>query len=175
MKKQIKKDAPTSGANKIVINPPEKAPKERQAQVNESFERAILAGQKINITLQAKANRSSLPEEVLRAVYGRGVAAHKTTDTQLTREQYAMNRVNSFIAGGAALIEDLDLIPITERVGMKGTGGAMRPHIKREKSPFNNKVIFYVLDAKGHVKFSTQDELAAKKHLAAKYDAYMGQ
>jgi hypothetical protein len=94
---------------------------------------------------------------------------------RLNKEQYAMNRVNSFIAGGAALSEDVDLIPVMEKVGMKGTGGAMRPHIRREKSPYNGKTIFYVVDAKGNTKFSTSDEMAAKKHLAAKYNSYMAE
>lgn len=176
MKKEDKSKTPPAGANKVIINPPEKTPKERQAQVNESFEQAALIGAKVGIVIQAKSAKAQLPEQVLRKVFVRGSKEyeHAAIDT-LTREQYAMNRVNSFIAGGAALAEDCDLIPVMEKVGIKGTGGAMRPHIKREKSPFNNKVIFYVLDSKGHVKFSTQDELAAKKHLAMKYDAYMAQ
>lgn len=176
MKKDDKSKAPAAGANKIIINPPEKAPKERQAQVNERFEQAALIGQKVGLVIQAKATKSHLPEETLRKVFVRGAKQFDAvSEEHLSRDQYAMNRVNSFTAGGAALVEDHDLIPVMEKVGMKGTGGAMRPHIKREKSPFNNKVIFYVLDSQGHVKFSTQDELAAKKHLAMKYDAYMAQ
>lgn len=165
--------APTSGANKIVINPPEKKVK---GAFNEAFLASVLRrmiDEKTQIVLQAKAARAELPEQVLYKVFVRGLNEHKTSQTNHTESQYAMNRVNSFLAGGAALREDFDLIPVMERVGMKGTGGAMRPHIKREKSPFNNKVIFYVLDSKGHVKFSTQDELAAKKHLATKYNSYM--
>lgn len=174
MKKENKQKAP-EGANKIVINPQEKTSKERQALVNERFEHSALIEQKTSIVLQAKASRQNLPENVLKSVFVRGMKQYTPVQEHLTREQFAMNRVNSFIAGGAALREDFDLIPVMERVGMKGTGGAMRPHIKREKSPFNNKTIFYVLDSKGHVKFSTSDELAAKKHLAAKYDTYMVQ
>ncbi len=99
--------------------------------------------------------------------------------TRLNKEQYAMNRVNSFISGGAALVEDCDLIPIVERLhtrlGTKGSGGAMRPHIKREKSPYNRKTVFYVVDSQGHTKYTSQDEFSAKRHLAQKYNSYMSE
>ena len=74
--------------------------------------------------------------------------------------------------------EDFDLLPIDEkfaRLGMKGTGGARRPHIKREKSPYNNKVVYHVVDSKGVVKHSTSDEGEAKQHLAQKYNSYLGE
>jgi hypothetical protein len=69
--------------------------------------------------------------------------------------------------------EDCDLLPIVERIGMKGTGGAMRPHIKREKNVYNGKTVFHVINAKGQVKHTTGDEMQAKKHLAQKYNSYM--
>ena len=161
------------GKAQVIINPPEKV----QRDANESFRQAlekhtVMLEKKIELVLQGKAKRSELPEETLRQVFIRGYKS-LPLNTELTREQYAMNRVNSFMAGGAAMKEDFDLIPIMERLGMKGTGGARRPHIKREKSPYNGRTIFHVVDAKGHVKHSTADEGEAKQHLATKYNSYM--
>lgn len=160
---------------KVIINPPEKVDPQRGFQ--ERFKVAlakhtVILEKKTEIVLNAKASSAELPEETIRQVYTRG---YKTLplNSNLTREQYAMNRVNSFIAGGAAMKEDYDLLPIVERVGMKGTGGAMRPHIKREKNVYNGKTVFHVVDAKGQIKHSTGDEMQAKKHLAQKYHSYM--
>ena len=175
-----KKIAVKKSGNKaqVIINPPERV--DPQRGFHERFALAlkkhgIILEKKTGIVLQAKAARSDFPEETLEQVYKRGLVS-LPTDTQLTCEQYAMNRVNSFIAGGAAMIEDCDLLPIQERVfgyhGKKGTGGAMRPHIKREKSVYNGKVIFHVVDKQGHIKHSTNNEFEAKKHLATKYNSY---
>jgi len=180
-KEQEKTQKITAGKknSKIILNPPEKPPIKN---VNERFKdalpkHAVVIEKKIELVLQAKANTTEFPEEALRQVFVRG---YKTLplNSQLTREQHAMNRVNSFIAGGAAMQEDYDLIPIDEkfkRLGMKGTGGARRPHIKREKSPYNNKTVFHVVDANGVVKHSTSDEGEAKQHLAQKYNSYMNE
>lgn len=162
-----------SGKAQVIINPPEKV----QRDANESFKRAlekhsVILEKKIELVLQGKAHRSELPEETLRQVFIRGYKS-LPLNTELTREQYAMNRVNSFMAGGAAMREDFDLIPVMERLGMKGTGGARRPHIKRERSPYNGRTVFHVVDAQGHVKHSTSDEREAKQHLATKYNSYM--
>ena len=165
--------------NQIIINPPEKPPVKN---VNELFssarqKHAVVLEKKIELVLHAKAKQADLPEEALRQVYVRGFK-NLPLNSQLTREQYAMNRVNSFVAGGAAMVEDCDLLPITERIvhiGRKGTGGGSRPHIKREKSPYNNKTVYHVVDAKGVVKHSTADEGEAKKHLATKYNSYLGE
>lgn len=165
--------------SQIIINPPEKVDPQRGYQ--EAFHRAlqkhtVVVEKKTEVVLQAKAERSDFPADVLEQVYKRGFK-NLPLNTNLTREQYAMNRVNSFIAGGAAMKEDYDLLPIVERVrttmGMKGTGGAMRPHIKRERSPYNNKIVFHVVDSQGRVKHSTTDEGEAKQHLATKYNSYM--
>ncbi len=162
-----------SESNQIIINPPEKQP---PRTFNEAIKRVQEAARdkesKISTTLFVKAQRAEMPYEVVREVFNRGVRSYPTTH-QLTKEQYAINRVNSFLSGGASLQEDHDLIPIEERKGMKGTGGAMRPHIIREKSPYNKKIVYHVVDSKGHIKHSSYDELAAKKHLAQKYNDYM--
>ena len=165
--------------SQIIINPPEKVDPQRGYQ--EAFRRAlqkhtVVVEKKTEVVLQAKAERSQFPADILEQVYKRGFK-NLPLNTELTREQYAMNRVNSFIAAGAAMKEDYDLLPIVEYVrttrGMKGTGGAMRPHIKREKSPYNGRTIFHVVDSKGRVKHSSDDEMEAKKHLATKYNSYM--
>lgn len=160
---------------KVIINPPEKVDPQRGFQ--ERFKVAlskhtVILEKKIEIVLNAKASSAELPEETIKQVYTRGYKS-LPLNSSLTREQYAMNRVNSFVAGGAAMMEDCDLLPIVERVGIKGTGGAMRPHIKREKNVYNGKTVFHVVDAKGQVKHSTGDEMQARKHLAQKYHSYM--
>ena len=162
---------------KVIINPPEKLDPQRGFQ--ERFKVAlakhtVILEKKTEIVLNAKASSAELPEETVVQVYTRG---YKTLplNSNLTREQYAMNRVNSFIAGGAAMVEDCDLLPIVERVGIKGTGGAMRPHIKREKNVYNGKTMFHVVNSKGQVKHTTGDQMQAKKHLAQKYNSYMNE
>ena len=168
-------------SGQVIINPPEKV--DPQRGFNERFQalrakHSVVLEKKTELVLQGKASRADFPHEVIEQVYRRGFKA-LPLNTELTREQYAMNRVNSFIAGGAAMVEDYDLLPITERVhtriGMKGTGGGARPHIKREKSPYNGKIVYHVVNAKGIVKHSTGDEFEAKKHLATKYNSYMGE
>lgn len=164
----------SNSKSQIIINPPEK---ENPAPYKEQFLNAlnkhrVSLEERTKIVLAAKSAQTGVPASVLEQVYLRGVKS-LPDNCNLTHEQYAMNRVNSFIAGGAALKEDSDLIPIFERVGMKGTGGAGRPHIKREVNPYNRKIVFHVVDAKGRVKHTTTDEMAAKRHLASKYQSYM--
>lgn len=164
----------TRSVGNVIINPPEKVDPQRGFQ--ERFKAAltkhtVAIEEKTTMVLQVKASRAGLPEDVLEQVYIRGFKS-LPLNSDLTREQYAMNRVNSFVAGGAAMQEDFDVLPIYERVGMKGTGGAMRPHIKREKSVYNGRTLYHVVDKKGHVKHTTGDEYAAKKHLAQKYHHY---
>jgi len=177
--KKTKISLKAGSKNQIVINPPEKPPVKN---VNELFatarhKHAVVLEKKTEMVLQVKARQADLPEEALRQVFIRGFK-NLPMNSQLTREQYAMNRVNSFIAGGAAMVEDCDLLPIQERIvhiGRKGTGGGSRPHIKREKSPYNGKPVFHVVDSNGVIKHSTGDEGEAKKHLAQKYNSYLGE
>jgi hypothetical protein len=143
--------AKTGGKTQVIINPPEKVDPQRgyQERFKSALEKhSVIIEKKTELVLQSKAARADFPQETLEQVFKRG---YKTLplNTELTREQYAMNRVNSFVAGGAAMVEDCDLLPIVERVratvGMKGTGGAARPHIKREKSVYNGKTLFMSL------------------------------
>lgn len=176
-KKKHSAKKPGDAKSKVIINPPEKVDPTRgmQEKFTQALQKhAVIVEKKTELVLQSKAARSELPEEVIKQVFVRGYKS-LPLNSELTREQYAMNRVNSFVAGGAAMVEDCDLLPIMERMGLKGTGGAMRPHIKREKSVYNGKTVFHVVDAKGNVKHSTGDEFEAKKHLASKYNSYMGE
>ena len=179
--KKIVAKKPGNAKNQIIINPPEKVDLNRGQ--NEAFQQAlhkhtVILEKKTELVLQSKATFAELPEDAVRQVYARGYKS-LPLNSDLTRQQFAMNAVNSFIAGGAAMAENYDLLPITERLhtrlGLKGSGGGMRPHIKREKSPYNGRTVFHVVDAKGAIKHSTSDEMEAKKHLATKYNTYMGE
>lgn len=176
--KQSENSAVPKGKNSkkttVIINPPEKGP---LINVNELFKNAldkhaVAINAKTSIVLEAKAAQAGIDTSIVERVFVRGYK-NLPLNTTLTREQYAMNRVNSFVAGGAAMEEDCDLLPILERIGLKGSGGAMRPHIKRERNPYNNKVTYHVVDSRGVIKHSTSDEFEARKHLAQKYRTYM--
>ena len=60
------------------------------------------------LALMKKSERSDIPLEVLKEVFNRGFRSRDYP--HLTREQAAFNRVNSFIAGGAAREVDNDLL-----------------------------------------------------------------
>jgi hypothetical protein len=62
------------------------------------------------VALMRKADHSNIPYDVILEVYNRGFSDWKPHQN-LTREQYAFNRVNSFIAGGKSRTElDTDLM-----------------------------------------------------------------
>jgi hypothetical protein len=62
-------------------------------------------------SLQEKAIEHDLPVEDLETVYRRGVAAWEDLEeTDLTFQQFAFNRVNSFLSGGAAYDLDYDIV-----------------------------------------------------------------
>jgi hypothetical protein len=150
----------------IVINPPE--PNVRP--VDEKFSAALdthIICEKVAMVLEAKANMNGIPPYILETVYKRGTQS--ATPSHLSIEQHAMNRVNSFIAFGEAFLQDHDLIDLEEKVGLKGTGGGARPHIKVETNPFNGKKTFHIIDAKGRRVHSTNDQGEAKQHLATRY------
>lgn len=171
MQKTNKKTTDLKGGDKIVINPPE--PKQK-GPVDERFlqalsKHALVIEQKLNLVLQAKSAKSAFTEEEIHEVFARGL--EEKTPLHLTKEQHAMNKVNSFVSYGSALEEQIDLV---EKMGTKGTGGAARPHVKTEKNPYNpDKKTFHVVDAKGNIKMSTTDEFAARNFLASKYQSLM--
>lgn len=243
-KKKDKPEQPTGKANNvIVLNPPEKAPpRSVNERVSLFFQKRYQSlAEKNYLVIQAKAKKAQIEESILQIVFQRGLSSY-TPRPNLTREQYAMNRVNSFIAGGITLIEDSDLLPIHEAGGADrphivvagnafhivdnkgsivhtvnseaearahlshnfqkyvkeefvaeagsfdvnesvrgtvkakrpGTGGAARPHVKKETDPYNpNKVTYVVYNSKGVQKLKTQDEKQAYDHLRANYQKYL--
>ena len=60
------------------------------------------------VSLYKKSKQSGIPFDILEEVYRRGYSLW-TIDLTETPEQFAFNRVNSFIAGGAAVEIDADL------------------------------------------------------------------
>jgi len=75
---------------------------------------AVALSMKQVISLFKKSEQSGIPFDTLKEVYQRGY-------TQSLSEQVAYNRVNSFIAGGAAMEIDKDLVE-TQTFGPKTTG-----------------------------------------------------
>jgi hypothetical protein len=66
---------------------------------------------KTNEALEAKSAKWDISFEILEQVFSRGLDKHHELEIDhLTAEQYAFARVNSFLAGGAALQEDIDLV-----------------------------------------------------------------
>ena len=83
-----------------------------QLEVCEQNGTAVVLSQKQVISLYKKSEQSGIPFDILKEVYERGFGLELT-------EQAGFNRVNSFIAGGAAINMDADLV---EKV-KKATGG----------------------------------------------------
>jgi hypothetical protein len=81
---------------------------------------AVALSSKQVVSLFKKSEQSGIPFDTLREVYQRGFA-------QSLSEQVAYNRVNSFIAGGAAMEIDQDL---TEKRGLWDNIHAKRERIK---------------------------------------------
>ena len=75
----------------------------------------------IGDSLSKKSAKHDVAEEVLRAVYRRGLACWD--DENKTPEQYAFDRVNSFVSGGRAVYIDDDL---AEHAGFTGTPELVR-------------------------------------------------
>ena len=61
-------------------------------------------------SITEKAALHQIPADVLLEVYDRGFKAYDGSNAKLTPEQFAFNRVNSFLQDGKALDEDKDLL-----------------------------------------------------------------
>jgi hypothetical protein len=166
MKKRKKAPEENSGVvkNIITLNPPEKIPPKNVNEiVNKFFEKRQKAiDEKIDLSLKEKAEKHQIEEDILKTVYQRGISSYSFRPS-MTKEQYAMNRVNSFLAGGISLLEDYDLIPINEAP----VGGAARPHILRVGNVYN------IYDNKGNKVHTAQTELQARMHLAQNRQDYI--
>jgi len=79
------------------------------------------------VALYKKSQQSNIPVSALIEVYQRGILNHMLVQEQVkeSAEQFAFNRVNSFIAGGMAMELDSDL--------MEKTGLWANIHAKRER------------------------------------------
>lgn len=87
----------------------------------ERAEAAVALSEKQVISLFKKSQQSGIPFDTLKEVYQRGFMVDMS-------EQTAYNRVNSFIAGGAAVEMDKDLV---EKRGLWDNIHAKRERIKR--------------------------------------------
>lgn len=63
----------------------------------------------VDISLEKKSESNNIPFNVLKEIFHRGILAW-TKDSKFTPEQFAFNRVNSFISGGFARKLDEDLL-----------------------------------------------------------------
>jgi len=96
---------------------------EPQSVVAEHF-----AGSDISLTneqklsLYKKSQKSGISTDILEEVYRRGYSIWKSTFSE-TPEQFAFERVNSFIAGGFATMLDEDLISEVAKKFQNPTGG----------------------------------------------------
>lgn len=108
----------------------------------------------IKESLERKAQASGISVVILEEVYNRGYAAHSNTKTSLTVEQYAFNRVNSFLSQGAAFHMDSDLAELVV--------------MRKVKLP-NGKIIMKKIETKDDKLVDESAKRAVKFRLAATY------
>lgn len=108
--KKISADAPLK-RTKGAIKPPTLAERE-YIVLNKRTEGEINLRETIALT--RKAQKSGIPFEIIQEVYQRGQKDWQPGG-HLTMEQWAFNRVNSFIAGGKAVELDKDLFIVKEK------------------------------------------------------------
>lgn len=86
-----------------------------QLTVVEHSQTALTLSNKIKLSLYKKSSQSGIPISILEEVYRRG---HFIWNSKFkgTRQQFAYDRVNSFIAGGFAADLDRDLYESTEMI-----------------------------------------------------------
>jgi hypothetical protein len=97
-----------------------KSPSSPQLALEEQSGLVVALTPKQTVSLYRKSKSSGIPFDTLEEVYRRGYAEDMT-------EQTAYNRVNSFIAGGAAMMIDNDLL---EKRGLWDNIHAKRERIK---------------------------------------------
>jgi len=92
---------------------------------------------KQKLSLYKKSQQSGYPTSILEEVYQRGVMSWEES-TNKTPEQYAFDRINSFISDGLAAEIDEDLKkacwPKYKAIGMKKKGGKMVPNCVPEET-----------------------------------------
>ena len=83
--------------------------------------KATFASEQVENLLK-KSNISGIPFNVIEEIYHRGIE-DSHNQSRLTAEQYAFNRVNSFITGGKAFDIDQDLAEVSKLVRVKLPNG----------------------------------------------------
>lgn len=99
----------------------------------------VLLSPKQIMALYNKSQQSGFPFDLLEQVFKRGVSLWNP-DTRITKEQYAFNRVNSFIAGGRAAQDDVDLVEDTPSDREVGTDSLVQTY-KRDTPGQNVDVV----------------------------------
>ena len=98
---------------------------------------AVALTDKQKLSLYKKSQQSGYPTSILEEVYNRGVISWEES-TNKTPEQYAFDRINSFISGGLASEIDEDLKKACwkgyEAIGMKKKNGKTVPNCVPEQT-----------------------------------------
>jgi hypothetical protein len=87
---------------------------------------AVALTDKQKLSIYKKSQKSGYPVDILEEVYRRGVIIWEPELSEGTKEQFAFDRVNSFISGGVAAELDSDLID-------EGNGLWANIHAKRKR------------------------------------------
>lgn len=125
-----------------------------KALIRPTKDLALGSGRNVSEALERKAQASGISVVILEEVYNRGYAAHSNTKTSLTVEQYAFNRVNSFLSQGAAFHMDSDLAELVV--------------MRKVKLP-NGKIIMKKIETKDDKLVDESAKRAVKFRLAATY------
>lgn len=81
--------------------------------------------------LNEKALKHNIDSDIVMEVYARGLNAWDESPQKITRDQWAFNRVNSFLSGGAArATDDADLWEQVSGAGEFGTDGLRKKYSK---------------------------------------------
>jgi len=95
-------------------------------------ESVVALTDKQKLSLYKKSQNSGIPVDILEEVYRRGFITFNEESFAGTQEQFAFDRVNSFIAGGFAMELDEDLKKACwkgyEAIGMKKKNGKSVPN-----------------------------------------------
>ena len=80
--------------------------KEKEREKNEEYN----LPEDVEISLRKKANKSGISYDIIKEIYDRGMKSwSEDSHSELTQQQWAYARVNSFITGGKTIIKDADL------------------------------------------------------------------
>ena len=102
----------------ITVNPMQLA----KYTTNATKDLAIGSGRNVSEALSKKSSLSNIPLNIIEEIFHRGIEDSKN-QSRLTSEQYAFNRVNSFITGGKAFDIDQDLAEGLKLVRVKLPNG----------------------------------------------------